>query len=82
MNTAHILFAIKFYFCKKSGWGLLEIVVLIIAGIAAGFINTLAGGGSAISLSILMMFGLDASIANGTNRYCGNSAEYCRCIEF
>jgi uncharacterized membrane protein YfcA len=48
--------------------GLLEIVVLIIAGIAAGFINTLAGGGSAISLSILMMFGLDASIANGTNR--------------
>jgi len=33
-----------------------------------GFINTLAGGGSIISLSVLMMLGLPAPIANGTNR--------------
>lgn len=33
-----------------------------------GFINTLAGGGSIISLSVLMMLGLPANVANGTNR--------------
>jgi len=33
-----------------------------------GFINTLAGGGSIISLSVLMLLGLPANIANGTNR--------------
>lgn len=45
-----------------------EIILLIVAGLMVGFINTLAGGGSIISLSILMMLGLPASIANGTNR--------------
>ena len=33
-----------------------------------GFINTLAGGGSVISLSLLLILGLPATIANGTNR--------------
>lgn len=33
-----------------------------------GFINTLAGGGSIISLSVLIMLGLPAPVANGTNR--------------
>ncbi len=45
-----------------------EILVLIFAGVLVGFINTLAGGGSIISLSVLMMLGLPPSIANGTNR--------------
>ncbi len=45
-----------------------EIIILIIAGLMVGFINTLAGGGSIISLSILMMLGLPAPLANGTNR--------------
>ena len=45
-----------------------EIILLIVAGVMVGFINTLAGGGSIISLSLLMMLGLPASIANGTNR--------------
>jgi uncharacterized membrane protein YfcA len=48
------------------GW--IEGILLIVAGVAVGFINTLAGGGSAISLSILMMLGLSPSMANGTNR--------------
>jgi len=48
------------------GW--FEIVALIISGLLVGFINTLAGGGSIISLSILMMLGLPATVANGTNR--------------
>ena len=41
---------------------------MIVAGLLVGFINTLAGGGSIISLSVLMMLGLPAPIANGTNR--------------
>ncbi len=46
-----------------------EIFILIIGGFLVGFINTLAGGGSIISLSILMyVMGLPASVANGTNR--------------
>ncbi|MBW6491424.1 MAG: sulfite exporter TauE/SafE family protein [Lentimicrobium sp.] len=46
----------------------LEIVVLIISGVFVGFINTLAGGGTIISLSLFMFMGLPADIANGTNR--------------
>jgi len=45
-----------------------EIIALIISGLLVGFINTLAGGGSIISLSILMFLGLPPGIANGTNR--------------
>ncbi len=46
----------------------IEIIALIVAGLMVGFINTLAGGGSIISLSVLMVLGLPANIANGTNR--------------
>jgi uncharacterized membrane protein YfcA len=45
-----------------------EITVLVTAGIFVGFINTLSGGGSVISLSLLLILGLPADIANGTNR--------------
>jgi hypothetical protein len=41
---------------------------LIIAGALAGFINTLAGSGSLITLPLLMFAGLPANIANATNR--------------
>ena len=40
----------------------------ITGGFAAGFINTLAGSGSLITLPILIFLGLPANIANGTNR--------------
>jgi len=44
-----------------------EGLVLILAGAAAGFINALAGGGSAITIPILTeMIGINT--ANGTNR--------------
>ncbi len=46
----------------------IEIIILIVAGVFTGFINTLAGGGSIISLSVLMFLGLPPSVANGTNR--------------
>ncbi len=44
------------------------VIILIIAGLLVGFINTLAGGGSVISLSTLILLGLPANVANGTNR--------------
>jgi len=47
---------------------LIESLVVVAAGILVGFINTLAGGGSVISLSLLLILGLPATIANGTNR--------------
>jgi uncharacterized protein len=39
-----------------------------VTGIAAGFINTLAGSGSLITLPLLILLGLPANVANGTNR--------------
>jgi uncharacterized membrane protein YfcA len=43
-------------------------VLAIGAGFACGYINTLAGSGSLITLPLLIFLGLPANIANGTNR--------------
>jgi hypothetical protein len=43
-------------------------VLVIVAGVFAGFINTLAGSGSLITLPLLIFLGLPANVANGTNR--------------
>ena len=43
-------------------------ILLFIIGSAAGFLNVLAGGGSSLTLPALIFLGLDASVANGTNR--------------
>ncbi len=43
-------------------------ILLFFGGFAAGIINTLAGNGSAITLSILIFTGLPADVANVTNR--------------
>ena len=45
-----------------------QAIILIVIGLIAGAINTLAGGGSNLSLPVLMMYGLPADIANATNR--------------
>lgn len=47
---------------------LVEVVLIISAGVLSGLINTLASSGSAVSLPALMMLGLTAPVANGTNR--------------
>ncbi|MEC8429286.1 MAG: TSUP family transporter, partial [Pseudomonadota bacterium] len=44
------------------------VVLLLSTGLIAGVINTLAGGGSNLTLPALMMMGLPADIANATNR--------------
>lgn len=45
-----------------------EIIILIVSGFIAGVINTLAGGGSLLTLPILIFLGLPPGVANGTNR--------------
>jgi uncharacterized membrane protein YfcA len=45
-----------------------KILAVIGVGLVAGFINTLAGSGSLLTLPLLMFLGLPANVANGTNR--------------
>jgi uncharacterized membrane protein YfcA len=47
---------------------LLTAILLVVGGFAAGFINAVAGGGSAITLPVLVELLGDAVLANGTNR--------------
>ena len=46
----------------------LETLLILGVGLAAGVINTMAGGGSLISLPILIFLGLPPAVANATNR--------------
>ena len=45
-----------------------SILILTLTGFLAGGINTLAGGGSNLTIPALIVLGLPADIANGTNR--------------
>lgn len=45
-----------------------QILLLNATGFVAGFVNTLAGGGSILTLPLLIFLGLPANVANGTNR--------------
>lgn len=47
---------------------LLEGLLLIGAGVFAGFINTIAGGGSLLTLPLLIFLGLPSAEANASNR--------------
>lgn len=49
-------------------FSLTQYALIGLLGIAAGVINMMAGGGSNLILPVLMMFGVPADIANGTNR--------------
>ena len=43
-------------------------ILLLVTGFFAGIINTLAGGGSNLTLPALMVMGMPAEVANATNR--------------
>lgn len=45
-----------------------QYLILFGAGLIAGTLNVVAGGGSFLTLPILMFMGLPAGVANGTNR--------------
>lgn len=42
--------------------------LLFVAGMAVSVINSVSGGGSALSLPLLILLGLPSAVANGTNR--------------
>lgn len=54
------------YTCKMEAW--FEVLLLFIIGFTAGLINTLAGGGSLLTLPALIFYGLPPTVANATNR--------------
>ncbi len=45
-----------------------ESMLLVAAGLVAGVVNTLAGGGSLLTVPALVLLGLPGNLANGTNR--------------
>ena len=45
-----------------------EVALLVVGGLVAGFINTLAGGGSFLTVPLLIFMGLPPTAANATNR--------------
>ena len=47
---------------------LLDVLLLFGVGLVAGVINVMAGGGSSLTLPVLILLGLDGATANGTNR--------------
>lgn len=47
---------------------ILDILLLFVVGLLAGIINTLAGGGSLLTLPVLIFLGLPSNVANATNR--------------
>jgi hypothetical protein len=51
-----------------NDYTVIQLLFLVIAGIITGFINTLAGSGSVVSLGVLIWTGLPVNLANTTNR--------------
>ena len=45
-----------------------EILLILGTGVFAGFLNTVAGGGTLLTLPVLIFLGLPSATANGTNR--------------
>ena len=45
-----------------------QIAALFLAGLGSGWINVLAGGGSLLSVPLMIFIGLPGPVANGTNR--------------
>ncbi len=46
----------------------LQLGILVLVGIIAGFLNVMAGGGSMLVLPIMVFMGIPGNVANGTNR--------------
>jgi uncharacterized membrane protein YfcA len=53
---------------RHMEYDMLLLAILVLMGLIAGWINTLAGGGSNLTLPMLMLLGLPPDVANGTNR--------------
>ncbi|MEO0398512.1 MAG: sulfite exporter TauE/SafE family protein [Pseudomonadota bacterium] len=53
---------------ESFAFGPLELALLTVAGVGAGWINVLAGGGSLLTVPAMLFLGVPGPIANGTNR--------------
>ena len=47
-----------------------QLGVLVAAGCLSGYVNTIAGGGSFLTIPLLIFMGLPPTVANATNRLC------------
>ena len=47
---------------------MLELTILLLTGAATGFLNVMAGGGSMLSVPVMIFLGVPGTIANATNR--------------
>ena len=45
-----------------------QILILMIAGMLSGWLNVMAGGGSLLTVPIMLFMDMPAPVANGTNR--------------
>lgn len=45
-----------------------QLIIILLVGIVAGFVNVVGGGASLISMPVLIFMGLPSAVANGTNR--------------
>ncbi len=45
-----------------------QYIILLLVGIVVGFVNVMAGGGSLLSIPVMLFMGVPAPVANGTNR--------------
>lgn len=45
-----------------------QLALLTVTGVLAGFLNVMAGGGSLLSVPMMLFLGLPGPVANGTNR--------------
>jgi uncharacterized membrane protein YfcA len=48
--------------------GLWQVALLLVVGVAGGFVNVIAGGGSLLTVPVMIFLGLPGPVANGTNR--------------
>lgn len=46
----------------------IQVIILFAAGAVAGWVNVLAGGGSLLTVPVMVFLGLPGPVANGTNR--------------
>ena len=45
-----------------------DILLIVLSGLAAGFLNAVSGGGAMLTVPALILIGLPPGVANGTNR--------------
>ena len=53
---------------RVDGLSPADVGALLAGGLFAGIVNTLAGGGSLLTVPLLVLLGLPGTVANGTNR--------------